>query len=64
MMLSVNSGRGQGIKIFNEIAASLYLYLLLVLTDFHGVNILRNELGWGLLFLVNFVVLVNLGKVF
>ncbi len=64
MMLWVNSGRGQGIQIFNEIASSLYLYVLIVLTDFHGVNILRNELGWGLLFIVSFVVLINLGKLF
>jgi hypothetical protein len=41
---------------------SLYLYLMMSLTDFHGENPLRSEIGYVLLYLVIFTVLVNFIK--
>ena len=54
----------QRMAVFNEIAAALYLYIMMLLTDFWGENDLRNEVGWALLFFLIFVVTVNLTKVF
>jgi predicted membrane protein len=48
--------------LFNEIMVSVYLYLLICLTDFMGDNAYRDSLGWALLLLVAFTVLVNLIK--
>jgi predicted membrane protein len=48
--------------LFNEIMVSIYLYLLICLTDFMGDNAHRDSLGWALLLLVAFTVLVNLVK--
>ena len=48
--------------IFNEIAASAYLYIMLLLTDFWGESTIRNEIGWGLFFFLGFVVCVNVLK--
>ena len=47
------------INLFNELAASFYLYLMLLLTDFHGENLLRDNIGLSLLALVSLVVTVN-----
>ena len=41
---------------------SIYLYLMMSLTDFHGENLVRSELGYVLLFLVVFTVMVNFFK--
>ena len=41
---------------------SVYLYLMMSLTDFHGENPLRSEIGYVLLYLVIFTVLVNFIK--
>ena len=49
---------------FNELAASVYLYIMMLLTDFWGENTLRDKVGWGLLFFLSVVVLFNLAKVF
>ena len=49
-------------SIFNEVMASLYLYLMLCLTDYHGDDTLRDEIGWALLILAIFTVIVNLIK--
>ena len=49
-------------SVFNEIVVSLYLYLLLCLTDFSGLNPFRDEVGWALLILVIFTVFVNIVK--
>ncbi len=49
--------------LFNEIAVSIYLYFLTILTDFHGKNDKREECGWSLMILVNFVVFINITKV-
>ena len=48
--------------LFNEIMVSMYLYLLICLTDFMGENDYRDYIGWALLLLVAFTVLVNLVK--
>jgi predicted membrane protein len=48
--------------LFNEIIVSIYLYLLICLTDFMGENDYRDSIGWALLLLVAFTVLVNLVK--
>jgi hypothetical protein len=48
--------------LFNEVMVSIYLYLLLCLTDFMGENDTRNLIGYALLFEVVFTVLVNLLK--
>ena len=50
------------IALFNEFMVSVYLYLMMSLTDFHGENLVRSELGYILLFLVVFTVMVNLFK--
>lgn len=51
-------------SLFNEVCVSLYLYIMLILSDFAGVNTLRNECGWALVFLLMIVQLVNLCKFF
>jgi Na+/phosphate symporter len=48
--------------LFNEIMVSLYLYLLLCLTDFMIEHDKRDLIAWVLLFLVVFTVLFNLVK--
>jgi predicted membrane protein len=48
--------------LFNEIMVSIYLYLLICLTDFMRENDFRDIFGWALLLLVAFTVLVNLVK--
>jgi peptidoglycan/LPS O-acetylase OafA/YrhL len=50
--------------IFNEFSASVYLYIMMLLTDFWGENTLRDKVGWALLVFLSLVVLVNLAKVF
>ena len=49
-------------SLFNEIAVSLYLYIMLALTEFSGENPLRDELGWSLFILISFTILFNLLK--
>jgi len=49
--------------LFNEVATSLYLYLLLLLTDYMGDSGFREEIGWALLILIGLVVAINLFKV-
>lgn len=53
----------QNMSIFNEVATSLYLYVLILLTEFMGDTGLRDEVGWGLLVLVGAVVGINLLQV-
>jgi hypothetical protein len=48
--------------LFNEIMVSVYIYLLLCLTDFMGENDYRDLIAWVLLFIVVFTVLINLLK--
>jgi hypothetical protein len=50
------------INLFNELAASFYLYLMLLLTDFQGENLLRDNIGLTLLALVSLVFTVNVVK--
>ena len=50
------------INLFNEFCASIYLYLMMILTDFHGENRIRDSIGVALLILVVLVVLVNIVK--
>ena len=50
------------ITFLNELFVSVYLYLLMMLTDFMGENNLRDSLGSALVGLVCLGVLVNLVK--
>ena len=50
-------------SIFNEVATSLYLYVMILLTEFMGDTGLRDEIGWGLLGLVGGVVGINFLRV-
>jgi len=49
-------------KLFNEVCVTIYLYIMLCLTDFQGQNNLREEQGWALIILLGTVILVNLVK--
>jgi hypothetical protein len=51
--------RDQIITWIIEISVSIYLYLLLSLTDFMGENIVRDNLGWFLTILTGSVVAIN-----
>jgi hypothetical protein len=42
-----------------ELSVSIYLYVLLLLTDFMGENTVREELGWVLTILTGIVVAIN-----
>jgi hypothetical protein len=42
-----------------EISISIYLYVLLSLTDFMGENTVREELGWVLTILTGTIVTIN-----
>lgn len=46
-------------SVFNETATSLYLYLMVTLTDFMGDTGLRDEIGWCLTGVVVSVVAIN-----
>jgi hypothetical protein len=48
--------------LFNEVMVSIYLYHLLILTDFMGDHDNRDSIAWSLLCIVVFTVLVNLVK--
>lgn len=50
-------------NVFNEVSTSLYLYVVILLTEFMGDTGLRDEIGWGLLVLVGGVVCINLLRV-
>jgi len=50
-------------SVFNEVSTSLYLYVVILLTEFMGETGLRDEIGWGLLVLVGGVVCINLLRV-
>jgi hypothetical protein len=50
-------------SLFNEVATSAYLYLLMLLTDFMGDTGFREQIGWALLMLIGGVVAINLLKV-
>jgi hypothetical protein len=50
-------------SLFNEVATSAYLYLLMLLTDFMGDTGFREQIGWALLMLIGVVVAINLLKV-
>jgi Na+/glutamate symporter len=54
-----DSFRDNAIDLFIEVCVSLYLYILLVLTDWWGTNDLREELGWVLVILVIVTMLIN-----
>ncbi len=49
-------------SLFNEVMVSVYLYLLMSLTDFTGPNPLRDDIGWALMVVVVIAVAVNLLK--
>ncbi len=55
--------RDQQMALFNEGAASAYLYIMILLTDYWGENDLRDNIGWGLLCFLSFIVAVNFTKV-
>ena len=43
-----------------EVSVSIYLYVLLSLTDFMGEHTFRDELGWALVILTGSIVAINL----
>jgi hypothetical protein len=47
-------------SIFNELAVTIYLYLLMCLTDFHGWDTLREHFGFALFIVLAFALLVNM----
>ena len=49
--------------VFNEIMVSIYLYIMLLLTDYQGENVFRDTEGHALLYLIIFTVIVNFSKV-
>ena len=49
----------QRITLMIEASVSIYLYVLLSLTDFMGENTLRDELGWVLAMLTGSIVTIN-----
>ena len=51
-------------SVFNEIMVSLYLYTLMHLTDFFGINNYREEAGYVLVAIVFISVVVNFFKFF
>ena len=53
----------QKIAFFNELMISIYLYLLICLTDFHGDSSLRENIGFALLLIVLLTVGINFVKV-
>jgi hypothetical protein len=53
----------QRMALFNEIATSIYLYTLMLLTEFMGEIGSREQIGWALMILIGAVVLINLAKV-
>ena len=52
------------ITFLNELFVSIYLYLLMLLTDFMGENTLRESLGNAIVGLVCLGVIINLLKLF
>jgi hypothetical protein len=42
-----------------EVSVSIYLYVLLLLTDFMGENKFRDELGWVLVIIIGSIVALN-----
>ena len=50
--------------LFNEIMVSIYLYLLICLTDFMGENDYRDLIGWALLSDINYfsIIIIILNK--
>ena len=54
----------QRITLMIEISISIYLYVLLSLTDFMGENTLREELGWVLTILTGTIVAINVSIFF
>jgi Na+/melibiose symporter-like transporter len=54
----------QRLTLIIEISISIYLYVLLSLTDFMGDNTVRDELGWVLTILTGIVVAANVSIFF
>ena len=59
----LKSSTDQRMSVFNETATSIYLYLMLTLTDYMGDTGLRDEIGWCLTGVVITVVAINLLRV-
>jgi hypothetical protein len=55
----IDGSREHRMSIFNELAVTLYLYLLMCLTDFHGWDNHREHFGFALFTLLAFTLLVN-----
>jgi hypothetical protein len=47
------------VSLFNELMVSLYLYLLIGLTDYNETRAMKDSIGNALLYLVLFTVFVN-----
>jgi hypothetical protein len=55
----MKDNRDQRITWMIEISFSIYLYVLLTLTDFMGENTVREELGWALTLMTGSLVVFN-----
>ena len=53
----------QKMSVFNEIATSIYLYVMILLTEFMGDTGMRDIIGQALLFVVGSVVSINFIRV-
>jgi hypothetical protein len=60
----INDVWDQRLTLVIEASVSIYLYGLLSLTDFMGVNALREEIGWLLAVLTGTLVAINLSVFF
>ena len=60
----INNVWDQRLTLLIEASVSIYLYGLLSLTDFMGVNALREEIGWLLAVLTGTLVAINLSVFF
>jgi hypothetical protein len=53
----------QKMSMFNEVATSIYLYVMILLTEFMGETGIRDYIGQALLAVVGGVVLINFLRV-
>ena len=60
--LLLMQGQGKDIVFFNEVANSVYLYVVMLLTDFHGDTSMRDQFGQALVLVLGVTVAVNFAK--
>ena len=55
----INDPGDMRIMIINEFLNSCYLYVDMLLTDFHGYDAMRDDFGWALVILLGITVGIN-----